>query len=640
MGAGAVVRGTAVVAALAPAVAWYAVPVSPLHAVVVAVLAVIAALHGLGRIVGAIAGDGAAPVALTIAWGLAAYLALAGMLAGLGVFDAGAQRVLMVVATAVGAAWCGQAAAAAWARAPGEAGTARVGAGWRGLRPGLWMIAPAAAAALLAIHVLGAAGTTTGRFFDGEVYLLGPLARLRDTGELGDAFGMPRTSGLGGSVLLASLGAAFEHARQVHVVDALGLALTVALAFAGTPRHPARVIALFSIVVLASAMPVYPTDLAPRWSVVALLFALHASLGRMAAPGARPWPALLLAGALATIWHAGWGVVAVIAVHTVGGAPASGRARRTAALGAAIITALALAGPLLSAVSALGREPAADGVIATLARGAPARVAVWSGVALAVYALAGMAVRDLGDRALHAMVPVVAVAAFAAGLLSPSIAMAWIAWQPFAIALLLLLIAPALMLAPRPALHPATGLAIVGIVLAIAVLRFPVGVPRISWEDRLVRLLDGANTLVEQASRRDAIAAAEHAAARRRVPPGARVGLWLDRPDLIDYRGADLIDLRSAATTDCVDRIPLTPTRVQRRPRACARLDALLPRLDLDFLLVSPSALPRPEAWFRRPRCFLLHPLDCIDPITRFVGRDRMHTPGAVVVIDLRGEGG
>ncbi|HVV83028.1 MAG TPA: hypothetical protein VHE35_08100, partial [Kofleriaceae bacterium] len=184
------------------------------------------------------------------------------------------------------------------------------------------------------------------------------------------------------------------------------------------------------------------------------------------------------------------------------------------------------------------------------------------------------------------------------------------------------------------AARPPAVVAAVGLTLAIATLRFPLGRPPLSWEDRLGRLVDGARALAsgpgDDRGARDAYARALAA-----LPAGARIGLWVDRPDLVDYRGRAIVDLRTPALAACTGAVP-RGTRWFAPPLAsCRRLAALLPTLQLDDLVVAAAALPRPDAWIDRPWCFLFTPDDCIDPITRWVGVDRRRNAGAVDVIRI-----
>ena len=622
MGARAVAPAAAVaVVALAPALVWFASPASPLLALLVGALAIGAALHGLGRAVGGVIGDAPAPWPLAIAWGLAGYLALGGWLAAAGVFDQRVQRGVLIAATAIGAVWM--------CRHAGDLG--------RLPRPRLRLatLAPIVALAAVVLNLVGAAGAWQGAFSDGEAHLLGPLRRLADTGALGDPFALPRTTGLGGNAVLHTLTAAFGDWRMAHAIDrGLGLGLVVALAFAGTQRGAGRMLTLFAIVGLVSGVPEFPADLAPRWIVVALIFALHQTLTRRisCAPGAAV-PSLLLAAALATLRHGGIGALAVIAIVAVRDTERPRRGRALALV--ALITAVVLGGYLVSARLAAGGEPHRPSIIASLARGAPLRLALGGSVAAVAWALAGLAVRGHGDRALELTIAATCAAAALAGPLAPAPAV-WLTVQPLGIALVLLIIGPALAAAALRVTAPPAVAVVVGLALAFATLRFPLGRPPLSWQDRLGRLLDAARALNQVRPDPDDADRIAYADVLRSLPATARIGLYVDRPELIDYRGRSILDLRSAAATACTDAVPRTTRWFRRSLASCRQLDALLPRLHLDYLIVAAPAVPRPDAWGQRPWCYLLTPHDCIDPISRFVGLARRRVAPALDVVDLR----
>ena len=82
MGSRRVASGVTLLLGAAPALALAVPPTSPLVAVVCGAIVIAAALHGLGRGVGALVGDRDAPVALAVVWGGAAYLGIAGAVLG------------------------------------------------------------------------------------------------------------------------------------------------------------------------------------------------------------------------------------------------------------------------------------------------------------------------------------------------------------------------------------------------------------------------------------------------------------------------------------------------------------------------------------------------------------------------------
>ena len=623
MGAAAVARVAVGLAALAPAAAWFATPAHPLVAIAWGSLAIAAALHGLGRAVGRAVGDPDAPVPLAIAWGLAAYLGLAGLAVALGVFDRHGQQALAAAGTAYGAWW--------WAARPRA---------WPRPRAGVMLAVAVLAIGAAALHTFGAASTWRGPFFDGDGFLLGPLERLATTGSLDDAVGLPRRLGPGGNVVLHGLAAALGDWRMAHAVDrGLGLALLFAFVLA-RPRSTARPYIAVVTILLASATPEYGIDLAPRWTVAAIAFAL-VETWRRAAPRAG-LAAVVLAAGLATLAHGGLGAVAVAIAAAVADAPAAAR-RRTAAIAAAIAAA-AVGSYLVAAIAAAHGEPGAAPPFASIHRGLAGRLVVWGLAAAAVHALAALVVRGRRDRALDRTVAALAAAALAAGVLVPGPGGAWTLVQPLGIALLFL-VADIALDDPEHAAHgpagwpgitPAAAIAVVLVALVLATTRFPVGVPPISWEDRLGRLLQDTRARATTPLVDGGPEARTYARALAAIPRGARVGLWVDRPDLVDYRLHRVIDLHTADADACV-AIPAMQWH-RRAPRACRATRALLPRLDLDYLVIAPSALPRDDGWTVQPLCAVWRPRVCDDPLHPLVRAGRpVDTGSDLAVIDLTG---
>ncbi len=620
MGAGALTRALIAIAALAPAAFWWLPPASPMVAVLAVSLAIAAALHGLGRAIGSLIGDDDAPVALAIAWGLAGYLALGGWLSAAGVFDLQVQRIVLSAATAIGAVWCG----GRELRAP------------RRPRLGLALVVPAVAIVAVLIHLLGYAGWWQGAFSDGEAHLLGPLGRLATSGELGDPFALPRTHGLGGNAVLHALAGGLGDWRMCHAIDrGLGLALFVALAFRGIGRGPVRALALFAIVAMVAGFAEYGADLAPRTTLIALLAALHQTLARRPSSAARDAVApILLAAAAATLRHGALGALAVITVVAVLDTEREQR-RRAVALAALVIAAV-LGGYLLSAVMASAGEPAAPGVVAVLRPGAAGRLALCGVIAAIAYALAHVALRGHDDRALVVTIAATCAAIACAGPLAPA-RMVWLTVQPLSLALVLLMIAPLLASATDDLVaSPRAAAAAVGLVLAFAILRQPTGRPALPWDHRVGKLMEGARKLAAGAPTPDEREAAAYRDVLAGVPRGTRVGLWVDRPDLVDYRGHAIFDLRTPATAACVKGIPRAFHKLARPGADCRRLALRLPRLELDYLIVSTAVAPRAGGTSRHLMCWLFNGRDCVDPLTRFVGVERRRAAAELDVIDLR----
>lgn len=570
MGSRRLASGVTLLLGAAPALALAVPPTSPLVAVVCGAIVIAAALHGLGRGVGALVGDRDAPVALAVVWGGAAYLGIAGAAAAAGQFDGATQRLVLGAAIVGGAWW--------WAARPR-------GPALMALRPSPAWIMPAVAIAVIGLHVLGEAGATSGACFDGEVFQLGPLARLAATGSLGDAVSMPRRAGLGGGVLLSTLAAPLGAWPAVHAIDrGLALGLAVALAVAALPRSPMRDVLGCAVVALASSLPDVAPDLAPIWTVVALVLGLYHSLVRADRAGRTPWSAVLIAGALLAVRDAALLGVVVVVVVAVRAAPVG--TRRRVGVGAAAIVAAVVGGLVVAA--GIAGVALTDGV-----RVAPGAWAPWLLGGGLLYLVLSLATRDLRRRPLDVTIAAACAGIAAAGGLSPSLALA-IQWAlPLGIALVLLAIAAAFAADQDLGPRPLAAVALVAMTLALATLRFPTGPARLPWHGRLARLIDQAQGLTIAVDHDERGARAAYTTALAQVPRGARIGLWVDRADLIDYRHHAFIDLRSAATVGCVEPVPAGAPST----RACRHLAALVTGLDLDYLVVAasvPSPVPCP----------------------------------------------
>jgi len=96
--------------------------------------------------------------------------------------------------------------------------------------------------------------------------------------------------------------------------------------------------------------------------------------------------------------------------------------------------------------------------------------------------------------------------------------------------------------------------------------------PPSTWGERLAAVVDTARAHGHR-PRTSAIERDAYRAAFAAIPDGARVGIWVDRGDLVDYRHHHVIDLHSAKP---------------HRSRG-------LGRLDLDYVVVARSAALAPD---------------------------------------------
>jgi hypothetical protein len=544
-----------------------------LLAVALAMLSAGTALHGLGRIVGRGSHAPEAPVALVLSWGLAVYLALGGWLAALGLFCRPVQIATIGLGLLAHLGWI---FAAPTARAAGI------------MESSLSARAALALAGFVLLLILGAAGAQTGEFSDGDGFLLGALARLDQSGELGDTVSLPRHTQLGGGVILTALTMMLSDPLASHSVDAgLGIGLCIALLWS-TRREPcSRTYAGFAVIALVMGVPELPFDLAPRWTCTALVVATYLSLQRAWSHSERVrqrYPAVLLAAATATLLHAGLGLlVVVVASAWRATSPAQ---RRRFLLGAGGVALATLGGYFMAWTRG---DTAVAAHLPWLAPGWPLRALAGGGGALVLWAMLSLATRQLGDRALSTIVLGAATAIAIGTALAPALPSAASLVFPFVVGTLLLLAIAGLEQPLLPhRVPPLAVVSVVAVVLALGGFRFRLGIPPLTSGDRLAAYLAHARHYAT--SRRVEFAAqrVEYRDALASIAPGARVGLWVERPDLVDYTRHHVIDLRSPASAAC--ELRTVPLLTPPAAALCDRWLETLRRLDLDHVVISASA--------------------------------------------------
>ncbi|MBK7071076.1 MAG: hypothetical protein IPH44_02135 [Myxococcales bacterium] len=219
-------RAVAVVALIVGAQALPLVPGLDVRlALVAGTLGVAGGLHGLGRVVGRALARDDAPVALAISWGLALVAPLGALV------QRGAPTALIDIALGLGAALGG-----AWAASPTPLGA-------RG-----WPRAPVAiACAFAGLAILAGAGDHHG---------------------LGSAAHHPRGLQAGLDLLTHRV------AASAHLLDdGWGFALVLGLIF--TRLDAGHAIGRVTLVLVLAALPFDGHDLAPRWTLIALILAAH-----------------------------------------------------------------------------------------------------------------------------------------------------------------------------------------------------------------------------------------------------------------------------------------------------------------------------------------------------------------------------
>jgi hypothetical protein len=527
-----------------------AAPATGKLAVALVSLSVLAAMHGYGRILAAWARDPNAPVGLALAWGVAAYLGAAGVLIAVGLFGPAARTAIVVGGVVLHTGWLLQQAD-------------RVLTAARGLRPAT-VVAIAFSVLVLGLLVLAAAGRWSGPFSDGETSYLGQLRRLDDTGALADGFGFPRRAGLGGQIALSALATPLD-ARATYLVDrGLLIVILVLLAIAATGatlRAKAAVAAVLPLALTASAE--YLVGPGPYGSLIVLVLATAISIDRaIEAQSARLLLlAVLLAAAAATITHAA--LVFALGIIGVGTFKASRWAhggswwrRRAAVVAVGVITPY-----LVSAIHARVVSPRP-----TVGHASAASIATGAAIGGVLAMLTVLALP--GGRHRSALLAASASIAVAGAIATtPAAVLAYAGPVVVAIVLLLALLA----IVREPAVVP-LGATVVLVTLAVGLLaaaRLAPRHPLLGWRTRAMQLVDDARAVGELPPASATRLAAAYTAAQDAVPAGARLAIWVERPDLIRYARNDVTDLRT---------------------RAARQLPKTLPHLPVDYLLVDASA--------------------------------------------------
>lgn len=551
------------VVALVPAALHLWGPGASVAGVIVAALALAVAFHGFGRLVGRLAGDPDAPLALAVAWGVSAYLAVGGVLIALHLAGPGARIALIVL----GGALTGLRIA--------DLGPLK-GPRRRLARPSPGAaVAGLIAAAVIGLVIVAAAGRWTWPQRDAETDYAGEIRRLDDTGALDDAVGFPRALGLGGAIVLAA-GTSPLDPRTGGLVDrGLGFALVVLLAVdAGrrrgrASRAPAVIAGCLPIVL--SAVPDYLAGPTPLWSVVALVLAAIATLERAARKGLSgllPTAVLVAAGAAALRHH----VVPVAVATTASAVAIAGTlgARRWAARWLPLAALGALIGYVVALVVAR-----ADGALA-VARPRGAVV----GVALGVAALGGVLTAvGLPKGPCRAVVLGGWAAVGLAGVFAPNLVALGPELIPLVLGLLLAIVLDRLLAIPplAPSTAPLAGLGAASVLVTavlglVALARFAPGDPILGWSPKLAQMIDDARALGRVVDGPRSALAARYARAQDAVPAGTRLGIWVARADLVRFDAHEVTDLGASRLApraevplalDCilVDRAADPPTR-------------------------------------------------------------------------------
>jgi hypothetical protein len=484
-----------------------------------------AVLHGLGRATARLAGDRDPPLALVLPWGVAAYLAIAGALIAAALHRPGVVLAVHVIAAALG----GPGLVRGW-RARTRLAPARIAA--------LGLLAAGAA-----LVVLCAAGRWGEALVDAETDYAGQLRRLADTGALDDGTGFARSAGLGGHVLLAAAAAPTDP-RLAPIADAALCVLALAGLAAALRRS--RWAALVAPLVLL-AVPAAGPALEPRWSLVLLTAGAAATLARALEHGA-PRLGLVVVlqlAALATLRHGA--LVLGLAL-----APALAPLARGVAVRGTAAALLVLGGVAIPYIVALARAERAAAIEWSLGPTAFASAAIGALAALLIVMLSGPPPRPPAAAAARAALLAVAAAIAGAGVLSPSASATWALAAHLGLAGLVVAAGAALgdLPTPDPAAAARRVIPVVALVAALALARFPAGGRVAAVPARAAAAVADARAALSTATSSPLATRAEYTAAQAAVPTGARIGIRVDRADLVDHATHGVVDLAGCRGCD------------------------------------------------------------------------------------------
>jgi hypothetical protein len=512
----------------------------PLHGVA-AVLAqsvtLIAAFHGAGLIVARSARATPPDALLAIPWGAAALVAASGLATAfrLGTLELHASLVF--------------GCAAVHTAALAIRVTDRVARAEQALAsPAAWLVPGALLVALGAAVIISAAADGLVQPFDDDGHVVAQLARLLQTGALGDPIGFARDHQLGGQVALGALAAAASESFAARLVESLAFSLTLALALSrigGAGGGAGAALWRMLVVIAASALALAALDPHPSWTATCLALALYLTIGDL--DPAPPLPVALLAGALAALRFE-LVPLAAVAVWIAWWRDRSNH-RRTAVLLlglAAVVLPFAIAraaawSHVAPDVHALMQPPRGGWpvrAVLALAVAAPSALVLqlvvpasralrWAGIATAC-ALGGLATGATGSGAY-------------------AIRFAW----PIGIAFALLAIieitrvrpprADSLAQPPRLASGPAALIAV--LLLCVLLYEGREAPGRLRWSRRMT----AAASAIDQLQRPPAEPPDPYRALLATVPRGATIAVWVGEPERLDYTRFRIVDLRTPA---------------------------------------------------------------------------------------------
>jgi hypothetical protein len=599
--------GTLIQALVVAAIALPWLTLLPLHgaaAVAAHAIALVAAFHGAGLAIAALAGRRDTPPLVAVQWGIAALIAASGIAIACGVGTLAAHAVLVYGGVAIHTAALG----IRFSRQVERVDAALAA-------PRAWLVPAALLAGLGALSVLGAAGDSFAQPFDDDGHQIAQLRRVLDTGALGDPIGYPRDAGLGGQVALAAV-AAGAGDGFAHAIDALAAVLALGLALSWLrPRDAGGALWATVLVAAGYALGFAPFDPLPLWTAAGLIVCLYHLLSEADPPAL---PLAITAGALATVRHELAPIAAVCVIAAWWRSPRDHR--RTVVLLAGVLAAVF---PLVVARMVAWRSvpAAAHAVIAVASRGSPAlRAVLAAAIAVPGALVLRLAIRDNRALRLAAAATAVALAAIivhltGAGRYSLRLAL------PIAIGYA---IALAIELARSRSSSPAALIA--SLALCVVIHEGTAASGHVRWSRRMA----AAATGIEVVERPPGDARDPYAAVLASAPAGATLAVWVAEPERLVYTRHRIFDLRTPAGARLRDH---------QWPVHVSRAAALLSALSADYLLIEAddARVRRTQAdLFYRWLCKTPRPL-CDDDLEAIAHAHRVVAErGGIQLIDLR----
>jgi hypothetical protein len=258
-------------------------------------VALIAAFAGWGYVVGRIAAVEDPDLGLRVTWGIAAVLAVAGILLAAGVLS---RPVLLAIVVAGLMAF-------AYRELSTKAPT------WHAIRDAASTLRQRHAIALLfgvlallvVYQVLGAVCRLDRNPWDDDLAYTPLIRRLLDAGDLVEPFSLRRMASYGGQTVLQGLAASRGTVANVHLIDgALGFALVVLLVVGHARRlgsvHPLWLALVLAVLVV---LPDISINTASHWTGAAVFLALYRTVDLVDRKPRHILVAALLGAAICTL---------------------------------------------------------------------------------------------------------------------------------------------------------------------------------------------------------------------------------------------------------------------------------------------------------------------------------------------------